>query len=227
MEIKTVAVHYERKFNLGDYNSATVGVNLWADLDPEEDNVDECLAELWVMAKDNVKTQSLPLLGADKANVTTPKPAPKNTPPPPEEPLNDWEASADPEFFPTADQQPAGTSAVPVAGKDWGLLEYAPKAADTQPGDVFEVSVNEYKATAKSIAFWRSGAQYPTFTYSMASEYGMNKFNDLFKGWKPVEDDEHHPISPDLILTIVTSDKAKKTGTYYRNLEAVRRVTES
>ena len=37
MRIKTVAANYERKVNLGDYNSLTIGASAWADLDPEED----------------------------------------------------------------------------------------------------------------------------------------------------------------------------------------------
>ena len=223
MEIKTVAVHYERKFNLGDYNSATVGVNLWADLDPEEDNVDECLAELWVMAKDNVKTQSLPLLGADKANVTTPKPAPAlkqtSTYGTPEEPLNDWEASADPLWNQTADQKAQAT-----AGKDWGLVTFPPKAAELQPGDVYQVEANEYKAVAKEVSFWVAGGKYPLITHKMTSEYALNKFKEIFKGWEPVEDGEHHPINPPIILTIVGSSNVNKNGNPYHNLEAVRRV---
>jgi len=37
MRIKTISVTYERKLNLGDYNSATIGATLWADLDTNED----------------------------------------------------------------------------------------------------------------------------------------------------------------------------------------------
>jgi len=35
--VKTVSVNYERKLNLGDYNSATVGCTVWADVKEEED----------------------------------------------------------------------------------------------------------------------------------------------------------------------------------------------
>lgn len=37
MKIKTVSVTYERKINLGDYNSAHIGLTLWADLEDGED----------------------------------------------------------------------------------------------------------------------------------------------------------------------------------------------
>lgn len=60
MNVKTVSVTYQRKQNLSDYNSATVGVTLWADID-EGDDLHECQTALWAMAKENVKSQLLPL----------------------------------------------------------------------------------------------------------------------------------------------------------------------
>jgi hypothetical protein len=38
MRVKTISVVYERKINLGDYNSATIGLTLWADVDDDEDH---------------------------------------------------------------------------------------------------------------------------------------------------------------------------------------------
>lgn len=40
MKPKTVSVVYERKFNLGDYNSIHIGITLWADLDEGENHID-------------------------------------------------------------------------------------------------------------------------------------------------------------------------------------------
>ncbi|BAY66801.1 hypothetical protein NIES22_69450 (plasmid) [Calothrix brevissima NIES-22] len=37
MDIKTIAVTYHRKFNLGDCESLELGCSLWAQIDPEED----------------------------------------------------------------------------------------------------------------------------------------------------------------------------------------------
>lgn len=37
MTVKAVSITYERKFNLGDYNSVHIGVTLSADLDDSED----------------------------------------------------------------------------------------------------------------------------------------------------------------------------------------------
>jgi hypothetical protein len=66
--VKTVSVNYERKFNLGDYQSATIGCTLWADVDPDED-LNQAMQALWTMAKDNVKAQSLPLVNKIHANL--------------------------------------------------------------------------------------------------------------------------------------------------------------
>jgi hypothetical protein len=37
MFIKTIAVGYSRKFNLGDFNSAELSVNVWASISKGED----------------------------------------------------------------------------------------------------------------------------------------------------------------------------------------------
>lgn len=68
--IKTVSVNYERKLNLGDYNSATVGCTIWADVQDDED-LNHVMHDLWGMAKENVKAQAAPL--ANKGANTTQK----------------------------------------------------------------------------------------------------------------------------------------------------------
>lgn len=67
VRIKTISVHYERKFNLGDYNSATIGIQVWADVDHEQ--LDWAMRQLWGMAKENVRAQALPLVAKQKAEV--------------------------------------------------------------------------------------------------------------------------------------------------------------
>ena len=68
MQIKTVSVHYERKVNLGDFNSAAVGCDLWADV-TEEDDLAACMSAMWDMAKANVKAQLLPLTTKNEAKL--------------------------------------------------------------------------------------------------------------------------------------------------------------
>lgn len=66
--IKTVSVTYERKVNLGDYNSATVGCTLWADVEQGED-LDASMHGLWEMAKENVKAQVLPITSSRSGSM--------------------------------------------------------------------------------------------------------------------------------------------------------------
>jgi hypothetical protein len=66
--IKTVAVQYGRKLNLGDFNSAEISLTLWADLDEDED-AQAALDLLYAQAKDNVKKQALPLLKAEPVSL--------------------------------------------------------------------------------------------------------------------------------------------------------------
>lgn len=66
--VKTVSVTYGRKFNLGDYNSAAIDCTLWADVSDDQD-LDAAMIALWAMAKENVRSQALPLVNKSKAQV--------------------------------------------------------------------------------------------------------------------------------------------------------------
>jgi hypothetical protein len=59
--IKTVSVSYERKVNLGDFNSANVSCAVWADGLDLDGNLHQSMHQLWDMVKNNVKAQILPL----------------------------------------------------------------------------------------------------------------------------------------------------------------------
>lgn len=54
--IKTIAVNYERKFNLSDFNSVTIGCTLWAQIDPSE-NEDACLSIIQDKCREAVRTE--------------------------------------------------------------------------------------------------------------------------------------------------------------------------
>ena len=61
MQPTTVGVTYIRKFNLGNYESLELAINLYAKVDPDEDA--ESVAELlWQQAKASVKAQANPVL---------------------------------------------------------------------------------------------------------------------------------------------------------------------
>lgn len=56
MKVKTIAVTYGRKLNLGDYNSAHSELTVWADLE-EGDNELEAVLALRQMARNNVMNE--------------------------------------------------------------------------------------------------------------------------------------------------------------------------
>jgi hypothetical protein len=61
MQITTVSVGYRRKFNLGNFESLDLEINLYAKVDPDED--EEAVTELlWQQAKASVKAQAVPVL---------------------------------------------------------------------------------------------------------------------------------------------------------------------
>ncbi len=68
MKVKTISVVYERKLNLGDYCSATIGATAWADLDEGEDEKAAYVA-LFAEVKGVVKEQATPLFARHKAEV--------------------------------------------------------------------------------------------------------------------------------------------------------------
>ncbi|MBD2208046.1 hypothetical protein H6G33_31125 [Calothrix sp. FACHB-1219] len=61
MDIKTIAVTYHRKFNLGDYESLELGCSLWAQIDPEED-AEGVTQFLYQQAKASVKEAARPVI---------------------------------------------------------------------------------------------------------------------------------------------------------------------
>jgi hypothetical protein len=69
MFVKTIAVSYERKFNLGDFNSATLGCSVWASIAEGEDE-DRCTQILQDKCREAVRTEYLKLINkAEPAEV--------------------------------------------------------------------------------------------------------------------------------------------------------------
>lgn len=56
MNIRTIAITYIRKFNLGNFNSVDLSCSLWAQIDAEEDE-DYCIAVLQDKAREAVRSE--------------------------------------------------------------------------------------------------------------------------------------------------------------------------
>ncbi len=61
MFIKTIAVKYSRKFNLGDFNSAELSVDMWASITEGEDE-DACTMILQDKCREAVRNEYLKLI---------------------------------------------------------------------------------------------------------------------------------------------------------------------
>ena len=113
-----------------------------------------------------------------------------------------------------------------VMGLDLGLLKYAPKASDLKPGQVFEVTVNQYKLRDGEIVFGHTESKYPLHTHKL-NDYGVNKMAEIFTDkWDSVfiGATDYYPIlNGDLIIKIECSDKLTDQGNPYRNLVGQRR----
>lgn len=66
-KISKIAVNYERKLNLGNYQSATIGVSTWVDLD-DGDDAPAAIAEAQSICRNAARNEAMRLM--------TPPPSP-------------------------------------------------------------------------------------------------------------------------------------------------------
>jgi len=69
MRIEKVGVHYNRKFNLGNYESADISADIWASCD-EGDDIGEVFDTLFEVAKETVKINVPPSYKKHTSNYT-------------------------------------------------------------------------------------------------------------------------------------------------------------
>ena len=69
MNIQKIGVQYNRKFNLGNYESCELSAHIWAGVE-QGDDVDDCFNLLFDIAKQKVKANIPPSYKATQANYT-------------------------------------------------------------------------------------------------------------------------------------------------------------
>jgi hypothetical protein len=69
MKVKTISCTYDRKFNMGDFNSAHIAITMWADIE-ENECANECASALREMCREHVKAEAMRLLAKQTARVT-------------------------------------------------------------------------------------------------------------------------------------------------------------
>ena len=123
----------------------------------------------------------------------------------------------------------ANFSDVPLvsAPGDLGLLEYPPKAADRNPGDVYEIQVQKYTRNKKKISFYIDDNEDPAHNHYL-SDYGKGQMSQIFTDkWDEIFTEAADPkgiYNGDVILRILISDKKhQQYNFYYANLVNQRR----
>ena len=120
---------------------------------------------------------------------------------------------------------PDGISEDRVTGNYLGLLDYAPKSSELEPGQTYELAVDQYTLKDGEIQFWKGGGQYPAHTHKL-NDVGVKKMAELFTvDWdKHFPKGEYQPIKGGtLIIKIEGSQKLTSKGNPYKNLVGKRR----
>lgn len=73
MTVSKIAVAYQRKFNLGDYNSLSLECTAWADLEPGEDHIAQ-IAVLQEQVREAVRQEFSRIPARNGAQSGNPKP---------------------------------------------------------------------------------------------------------------------------------------------------------
>lgn len=172
--IKTLSVTYERKFNLGDYNSLHIGMTTWADVH-DDTTAEEVQAELWKWIKEAVKEQTLPVINAakiptkqTKAPTTTKPPAPARptSPPPPA-------GARLPVRTQTGTGAPGNAPPPPPAGHSHPVAPALPPTGNGQSqGGVIQIEFVRITAPKGKpvVEFWRPSRKYAEIRWSLGGE---------------------------------------------------------
>ncbi len=132
---------------------------------------------------------------------------------------------------PRTDPAPAptdrnGDNMIPAtAARDLGLVKYKPKAHELNPGDVYEIEVNEYKAGPAMIEFHSTDSKYPVLKHNVGIPGLKEKFDTIFNGWEPADTNDTVVPMPggSVILKVIGSDTLTSAGNPYHNLNGMRR----
>ncbi len=154
--VKTLSVTYERKFNLGNYESLHIGMASWADVH-DDTTAEEVQAELWRWVKEAVKQQALPVINTAKAPVSQTK-APTTTKPP---------APAPPPAPGSGEHTPP-----PPAGHSHPVAPALPAGNGQAQGGIIQAEFMRITAPKgkPQVEFWRPNRRYAEIRWQLGGE---------------------------------------------------------
>jgi hypothetical protein len=135
-------------------------------------------------------------------------------------------------FGKPAEEDPFAEFSAPTDPATYGVLEFPPKASEVNPGDEWELLVDQYELKDGAISFYKENSEYEySYHTHYLNDHGVKKMAELFTDkWDKIFTSA--PVKAfmpggDLVIKIVGSDtrrtKGSGKGNVFRNLEGQRR----
>ena len=109
--------------------------------------------------------------------------------------------------------------AVPVGDSMYlGIKVKKPKVAECPQGYSYEIVVNSYSADEKEIRFYNEHSDYPACTHNWKSDFGKEKFAEIFPNWTPQRGSKIKLTTP--VKLFVKGEGTTSEGNAYQNLKS-------
>ena len=109
--------------------------------------------------------------------------------------------------------------AAPIKGSMYlGIKTKKPKVAECPQGYSYDIIVNAYSADEKEIRFYNDHAEYPACTHNWKSDYGKEKFEEIFPNWTPQRGSKIKLTTP--VKLFVKGEGETSEGNAYQNLKS-------
>lgn len=99
-----------------------------------------------------------------------------------------------------------------------GIKLKKPKVAECPQGYSYEIVVDAYSADEKEIRFYNTHAEYPANTHNWKSDFGKEKFAEIFPGWTPQRGSKIQLKTP--LKLYVKGEGTTSEGNAYQNLKS-------
>ena len=99
-----------------------------------------------------------------------------------------------------------------------GIKMKKPKVADCPQGYSYEIVANEYSADEKEIRFYNEHSDYPACTHNWKSDFGKERFAEIFPNWTPQRGSKIKLTNP--VKLYVKGEGTTSEGNAYQNLKS-------
>jgi len=103
-----------------------------------------------------------------------------------------------------------------------GILLKKPKVAECPVGYSYEIVADAFSADEKEIRFYNEHADYPACTHNWKSDFGKEKFAEIFPGWTPQRGSKVKLTNP--VKLYVKGEGTTSEGNAYQNLKSAEKA---